>query len=109
MGRKKKCGKADHSGLWFSPAEYFYSVFETYTTLHCGRVHRGSFNHTEMAGSDVPYTSFPGVVLKRSSSSSNRTVGHKDKLEFSPYVYKSAFLLTIVNFLYTSKVCTDDT
>lgn len=99
--------KADHSGLWFYPAEYFYSVFETYTTLHCERVHRGSFNHTEMAGSDVPYTSFPGVVLKRSSS--NRTVGHKDKLEFSPYVYKSAFLLTIVNFLYTSKVCTDNT
>lgn len=60
-----------------------------------------------MAGSDVPYTSFPGVVLKPSSS--NKTVECKEKLEFSPYVYKSASLLTIVNFLYTSKVCTDNT
>lgn len=60
-----------------------------------------------MTGSDVPCTSFPGVMLQFSSS--DKTVECKEKLEFSSYVHKTAFLLTIINFQYTSKVCTDDT
>lgn len=100
--------KADHSGLWFSPTECFYSVFETLhiMTLHHGTVHRGSLDHTEMTGSDMLCTSFPGVVL---SSGAIGKLWHGKKSWNFLHIYMIGFLLTIVHLQYTSKVYTDNT
>lgn len=48
-------------------------------------VHRGSLDHTEITGSDVLCTSFPGVVL--SSVAIAKLWLAKKKLESSPCVH----------------------